>query len=66
MGEPASALGLHRRAEIDEEYGQRLRSTLTEAYHLLHSIIPDDVCFNSRWQLRVNVSEEETLVARDS
>ncbi|MGO6948240.1 transcriptional regulator [Rhizobium johnstonii] len=50
----------------DEEDMQRLRSALTDTYHLLDPTMPDDGRFNSRWRLRVNVSEEETRMARAS
>ncbi|MBY5871798.1 transcriptional regulator [Rhizobium leguminosarum] len=50
----------------DEEDMQRLRSALTDTYHLLDPTMPDDGRFNSRWRLRVNVSEEQTRVARAS
>ena len=49
-----------------EEDLQRLRSALTDTYHLLDPTMPDEGRFNSHWKLKVNVSDQEIRMARVS
>jgi len=50
----------------DENHRRALREKMTNTYHLLDPLMPNDGDYIAKWHLRLNVSQEEIIAVRSA